>query len=180
MLAGKRVSLLVVFLLGFALRPAVAAEADPWQAWRFLLGDWKAEQGGGAPGQASAGADSFHFELDQKILVRKSHSEYPATKDRPAFAHDDMMIIYPQASTGGTRAMYFDNEGHVIEYAAPTPSDGKVVLTSEAVPSAPRFRLTYSKLGADRISIKFEIAPPGKPEAFSTYVEGTARRSTRK
>ena len=47
---------------------------------------------------------------------------------------------------------------------------------SEAVASAPRYRLTYKKEETDQVSVKFEIAPPGKPDAFSTHVEGSAHR----
>ena len=67
----------------------------------------------------------------------------------------------------------------MINYAA-TFSDDKRTLTflSDAVPSAPRFRLSYTKGADDSIGIKFEIAPPGTPEAFKTYLEGTARRQT--
>jgi hypothetical protein len=41
---------------------------------------------------------------------------------------------------------------------------------------APTFRLTYTKTGDDKMSVKFEIAPPGKPDSFMTYAEGMARR----
>ncbi len=36
--------------------------------------------------------------------------------------------------------------------------------------------MTYSRTGADSVSEKFEIAPPGKPEEFATYVEFAAKR----
>jgi len=37
----------------------------------------------------------FSFDLDRNILVRQSHSEYPATPDNPGTIHDDLMIVYP-------------------------------------------------------------------------------------
>ena len=43
-------------------------------------------------------------------------------------------------------------------------------------PSAPRFRLTYTRADAARLKLKFEIAPPGKPDQFAPYIEATARR----
>jgi len=51
-----------------------------------------------------------------------------------------------------------------------------VTFLSEIVPSTPRFRLVYSKAGADAVAIRFDMAPPGKPESFSPYIESVARR----
>jgi hypothetical protein len=58
-------------------------------------------------------------------------------------------------------------------------SDGQVVqFIGDTSPANPRFRLTYRKTGADTLSIRFEIAMPAKPDAFTTYIEATARRSS--
>jgi hypothetical protein len=152
-------------VLSAVLFVALMAPAAGWESLRFLQGDWIGE-GGGQPGQSSAASFSFHPELDGKILVRKSRSEYPATKDRPAVVHQDLMVIH------GGGADYYDNEGHTIRYAV--KADGKSAVFSSKEDAGPSFRLTYVSTGADTISIKFEIAPPGK--AFQTYVEGKARR----
>jgi hypothetical protein len=45
------------------------------------------------------------------------------------------------------------------------------------MPQAPRFRLTYVREEDDLVAIKFEIAPPGKPDQFTTYLEGKARKT---
>jgi len=149
-------------------------ESPPnWDRWQFLMGEWVGE-GGGEPGQGT-GSFSFKPELEGRILVRKNRSDYPATKDRPAVSHQDLMVVYPGSPT--PHAIYFDNEGHVIHYAADFQAGG-VVFTSEAQASAPRFRLTYTKLAADKVGIRFEIAPPGKPDAFVPYVEAVARRKS--
>jgi hypothetical protein len=55
-----------------------------------------------------------------------------------------------------------------------------LTFTSAAAPSAPRFRLTYQKESEDRVGVKFEIAPPGKPEEFRVYLEGKARKKAGK
>ena len=144
--------------------------ADPWTALRTLAGKWSAE-GGGTPG-AGAGEFSFTPDLQDKILVRRSFAQYPATKDRPAFRHDDLMVIYGAPEP---RAVFFDSEGHVIHYRIQAGGDS-IVFTSDPEPSAPRFRLTYSKIAGDRLRLKFEIAPPGKPDSFSPYIEATAKR----
>jgi hypothetical protein len=160
------------------LLPLQAAQrsqpADPWHALRFLVGDWTAE-GSGDPGRGSGGF-SFQFDLNGKILVRKNRADYPATKDREAFSHQDLMVIYPEGNSGDFRAIYFDNEGHVTPYAIKLRAEGHIEFVSNPVPGSPRFRLTYTKVSDGGLDVKFEIAPPDKPDSFSMYVQGTARR----
>ena len=159
------------------IAPARAQQSNElnWDAFRFLLGEWIGE-GSGKPGEASGGF-SFSFDLEKKILVRRNYANYPATKDKPAYSHTDLMIIYQEAATNVTRAIYFDNEGHVINYAvAFSNDDTRLVFTSEPSASAPRFRFTYYKPTDGRLTFEFEIAPPGKPGAFAKYVQGSAHR----
>jgi hypothetical protein len=66
-------------------------EADTWEPFRFLIGEWTGK-GTGATGEA-VGAFSFSFELDEKILLRRNRADYPATKDKPAYSHTDLMVI---------------------------------------------------------------------------------------
>lgn len=86
------------------------------------------------------------------------------------------MIVYP-ASKNPANAIYFDNEGHIIQYSVYV-SENKKTLTfiSDSLVTAPRFRLTYTAPSSDSLLIKFELAPPGKPNEFSTYLAGTAHR----
>jgi len=137
------------------------------------MGEWTSE------GDPTRGTGKFTLEADLqgKILVRKNHVELPASSGRPASTHEDLMVIYRGEGGEPSKAIYFDSEGHVIHYTA-TFSDDKRTLTflSEASPSGPRFRLSYVKGENDTVAIKFEIAPPGKPDAFKAYLEGTARR----
>ena len=161
----------------FMAQPAQMKGSNPadWEGWKFLLGQWVGE-GSGQPGQGSGGF-TFVLDLQGKVLVRKNHADYPATKDRPAFTHGDLMVIYHEAEGSPARAIYFDNEGHVIHYDVSFSEDGSTwVFLSDPTPSAPRYRLTYTKEKTGMLGIKFEIAPPGKPEAFSTYIEARARR----
>jgi hypothetical protein len=151
-----------------------AAPQPNWNAWQFFIGEWVGE-GGGDPGQGTGGF-TFVLDLQKRILARKNYADYPATKDRPAFRHDDLMIVYQETGTS-TRADYFDNEGHVIHYAVSFSKDSSsIIYVSEPSSSAPRFRMTNTKAGPDKITITFEIAPPGKPEAFSPYITASARR----
>jgi hypothetical protein len=168
--------LLLTFLLVFS-GEAVAQQPKEsnWDGWRPLLGKWTGE-GGGQPGQASGGGFSFDFDLQGKVLVRRNYSEYPATGGKPASRHDDLMVIYQEPGKG-TRAVYFDNEGHIIHYSVSFSEDKRTItLLSDVVPTAPRFRFIYNLLKDGSLGIEFDIAPPGKPDSFSKYVEGKARR----
>jgi hypothetical protein len=148
---------------------------DAWGPYKFLVGSWTAE-GHGEPGKG-AGAFSFGLELQGKILVRKNHLDFPATPQRAAFTHEDLLIVYRDADATPNRAIYFDSEGFVIHYAATFSEDGKVLtFLSEGSPQAPHQRLTYVQNGDGTVKVKFELAPPGKPEAFVTHVEGIAHR----
>jgi hypothetical protein len=168
---------LVALAILLALAGSARAESkdDPWAAFRFLAGEWVGE-GDGAPGKGS-GSFTLTPELGGKVLVRRNRADYPAAGGRPAVAHEDLMVIEPPAAGRGARATYWDNEGHVIHYMAAPSADGKgLTFLSDVVAGAPRFRLTYTKLEADKVNIKFEFAPPGKPDAFTTYLEGKVRR----
>jgi hypothetical protein len=146
-----------------------------WGPVEYLVGDWTGE-GGGGPGQGS-GSFSFKPDLQGKILVRKNRAEYPATKERAAFVHDDLMVVYRDTPEAAPRAIYFDSEGHTIRYEVQAqPDGGEVVFVSGPEPSAPRYRLTYTRVDQDRVKIKFEIAPPGHPDQFATYIEASAHR----
>ena len=167
----------LLLMVSFACVCAMPADNPAgWGAVQYLVGDWTGE-GSGTPGQGS-GSFSFQPDLQGKILVRKNRAEYPATKDRAAFVHDDLMVVYRDTPEPGMHAIYFDSEGHTIRYGVETPSNGgEVVFVSAAEPSAPRYRLTYTRVDQDRVKIKFEIAPPGKPDQFAAYIEAGARRA---
>jgi hypothetical protein len=143
--------------------------------WNGFVGEWTGE-GKGSPGNGS-GTSSFKFDLQKHVLVRRSHSEYPASGQRPATVHDDLMVIYP--GTGDeSRAIYFDNEGHVIEYTATWSAGGDALtFVSKPTPDAPQFRLIYKKMDAQTLMVDFEMAPPGQPGAFKPYVSGRLKRN---
>jgi hypothetical protein len=89
------------------------------------------------------------------------------------------MVIYRGESGAPTKAIYFDSEGHVINYTATFSQDQRTLtFLSDAAAAGPRFRLSYTQGEAGVLRIKFEIAPPGNPDAFRTYLEGSARRQT--
>ena len=164
---------MLIPIVVLALTLAAPQQDAAWAPLQFLAGDWTGE-GGGGPGQGS-GEFSFQFDLQGKVLVRKNVARYPAAQDKPAVTHDDLMVVYLES--GKVRADYYDSEGHVIRYAVtPSTAGNTAQFLSDAQPSSPRYRLTYSSTGKDSLAIRFEIAPPGKPGAFATYIEAKARR----
>jgi len=140
-----------------ALAQPAAAKPD-WSPLSFLFGEWV------GAGSNSSGEFSLQPDLQGNVLVRKNVATTPTGR------HEDLMVIYPEAP--GFRAIYFDNEGHVIHYRV-TTAENQAVFTSEEGPG-PRFRLTYRKNGDGTVRTVFEIAPPGGE--FKTYLEGTVRK----
>jgi len=140
---------------GAALDPAL-------EPLRGLLGSWA----GRDPDQASTGHFTLEADLGGKLLVRRGRN------DSPKGRHDDLMVVFP--TPAGLRAAYFDNEGHIIQYAV-TTSAQRIELISDAVPGQPRFRLRYDIHGRDELAIDFAIAPPGGTE-FAHYLGGIVNR----
>jgi len=167
------IGLAAIVLLSIATGQDAKVAAD-WKPFAWLIGEWTGS-GAGGPGQGS-GSFSFQPDLQGKILVRKSFAEYPATAEKPAYRHDDLMIVFSEA--GSFKAIYFDNEEHTIRYSVDTSAEGAVTFLSDAMAGAPRFRLTYHKTGEATLSGKFEIAPPDKP--FATYLEWSAQKKATK
>jgi hypothetical protein len=137
----------------------------------FLAGEWVGE-GSGSPGQGE-GASSFAFALDRNILIRKSWAKYPPKPGETAgISHEDLLVIFPAG--GSFRAIYFDNEGHTIEYSVTSPRDGSVVFESDAKAPGPRYRLTYDLRPDGSLLNVFAIAMPGG--VFKDYVSGVLKK----
>ncbi len=166
--------ILVPILVGVTL--VCSAQDKPgWDKWTWLIGSWVGE-GEGQPGQGS-GTFSFSFDLDKNILVRKSHSEYPASDNKPKIIHDDLMVVYMDTKGSPAKAVYFDNEGHTIFYSAAF-SENSIVLTSDKTENGPIFRLVYKLIDAETVNVKFEMSQDGIN--FMTYVEGNSKKSRAK
>jgi hypothetical protein len=163
--------LLLAILFSGLLNSGFSQHNISWDKWDWLTGEWIGE-GSGIPGQGG-GSFSFTFDLDKKILVRKSHSEYPATTSKSATIHDDLMIIYPDNTGTPGKAIYFDNEKHVIQYSI-TNSDKSIRFISDEKAVAPVFRLTYTYVDDFTVNTKFEMSQDGV--TFLTYVEGKSKK----
>ncbi len=163
---------LMIILLFAACITFGQQNTETWNKFSYLIGNWKGG-GSGTPGQGG-GEFTFKLDLDKKILVRTSHSEYPAVNDKPKIVHEDLMIVYLNFSGEPTKAIYFDNEGHVINYSVTYPDNSNIVFTSEKIPNVPIFRLTYSQIDSKTVNVKFEMSQDG--EKFMTYIEGKSNK----
>jgi len=165
----KRV--LALFLLVGFYSLCYGQSNTTWTKFDWLMGEWVGE-GAGQPGQGN-GTFTFKFDLDKKILVRKAHTSFPKTENKQESIHEDLMIIYTDFTGKPSKAIYFDNEGHTIEYTVMC-SDKSITFTSNKMPDIPVFRLTYSLLVNKMINTKFEMSQDG--DKFITYVEGKSKR----
>lgn len=151
---------------------AGAQQAKSCGGLDYLIGEWSGV-GSGHPGEGTGGF-TFERQLQNKVIVRKNFAEYPASEGRPAYRHDDLMVIYEDAAKN-RRADYWDNEAHVIRYVVNVSPDG-CTITFESPKSATdaAYRLTYTIQSPDTLSIAFQIAPPGKD--FGSYINASAKR----
>ncbi len=167
---SSRLALCFMVLFPSLVR-AQAQTVDPWTGIRFLFGEWVSASGGGAPGEAVSGGFTFALELDGRIVMRRSHSEYaPKPGEKDGVKHSDLLVAF--STPAGLRATYWDNEGHTIQYSIKTEA-GRVTFESDAAVPGPRFKLVYEAQG-NALAITFFIAPPGG--AYQRYVSGVARR----
>jgi hypothetical protein len=83
------------------------------------------------------------------------------------------MVVYPDFSGNPAKAIYFDNEGHTINYSI-TYSDKSIILTSDKIPNVPIFKLTYSLIDNETVNTKFEMSQDGVK--FFTYIEGKSKK----
>ena len=181
----SRVAVWTLLLLAVIGTGAAAAQPAQQPAaptlgpqWRVLIGEWTGD-GGGQPGSAT-GRTSYRFDVGDHAIIRRNHADVAATGGRPASVHEDLLVIYAGSKPGEAKALYVDNEDHVINYTAVWSADGKTLtFVSDVIPGAPRFRMVYKIQSADSHVLDFEIAPPGAPDAFKLYVSGALKRTAR-
>jgi hypothetical protein len=149
-----------------------APNQDSWKPLQFLIGTWEARTQSGSAQAAGSGTYSFQPELRNHILAR--HSSSTECKGPAAFDcdHGDLLYVYPTAQ--GYKAIYFDNEGHVIHYDVTIPHPGTALFLSEPSQSGPRYRLVYELKGSVMVG-KFQILLPGQQD-FKSYLEWSGER----
>ena len=160
-------------LLALALMPALAQTTAPpaassWASLEFLNGTWTAVAQGDA-GAISSGTYTFRLELNRHVLARYSTKDAgcrgPSSFD---CEHGDMLYVYEEAPGRKLKAIYFDNEGHVIHYDVTTPTPATAIFLSEPAPG-PRFRLEYELKGSI-MNGKFQVQIPGQSD-WKSYLE---------
>ena len=148
-----------------------------WDQLQFLLGSWSSPVSG-EPGQGVSGSATFSYDLDQKIMVRKSRAEFaPQPGEAKGLVHEDLLIIYRQPQDVAFRAIYFDNEGHIIHYVLVFPDKhAGVIFESEESERSPRARLVYEMAEDGTLKTEFLVAAPGGE--LLSHVKGILKRET--
>jgi hypothetical protein len=152
---------------------SVSSGANPWSSLSFLEGSWDAKATGDG-GVAATGSYTFRLELRDHILARHedlSRCKGPSTYDCD---HSDLLYIYRDAPMQPLKAIYFDNEGHVIHYDVSTPSPTSAVFLSDSSQPGPQFRLVYELKGQVMYGT-FQMRMPGQQE-WKSYLEWSGSR----
>ncbi len=149
-------------------------DPDIWKPLQFLIGTWEAKTTGGSSGAVSTGTYSFQLELRNHILSR--HTIAADCKGPADYncEHSDLLYVYQDAPGKPYRAIFFDNEGHVIHYGVSVPHPASVAFTSDPSTPGPEYRLSYELKGEVMFG-KFDIRMPGRTE-FTTYLEWSGGR----
>lgn len=161
------------FFVGFTLAQcdrALSAPTDPWAALSFLEGTWDAHTQGGSAKAHSSGRYTFSPDLKHHVLVRRTDDGTSCTG--PASfdcLHSDLLYVYQDGQEQPLKAIYFDNEGHVLHYDVSTPDSTTAIFISKASPSGPQFQLIYHLKDAV-MSGKFQMRMPGQVE-WKSYLE---------
>jgi hypothetical protein len=167
----RRIALAAAALfVALGAHPAIGAPPRVLEPLSFLLGAWEAP----GPNQSS-GHTVFALSLQDQVILRHNSADYPAAEGKPATRHEDLMVIYPVGNV--LRADYYDSEGHAIRYVVLPAGAGRVLFLSDLIEKEPRYRLTYVLQPDGTLAGAFEVAPPGQPDAFKSYLTWQAHKA---
>jgi hypothetical protein len=109
-----------------------APAADTWKPLQFLMGTWEAKTQGGSAVATTSGTYTFQLELRGHVLAR--HSTNDGCKGPTDFdcEHGDLLYVYQESPGRPLKAIYFDNEGHVIVSDVTTASPNIAIFVSPA------------------------------------------------
>ena len=171
-------------VLQAAAQNTPAPQSDPWKPLAFLQGTWEARTGEARTGEGktskavtATGSYTFRSELRDHILARHSTSD-PGCKAPTNFdcEYGDLLYIYQDTPGQPLKAIYFDNEGHVIHYSVSTPDATTAIFLSDATLPGPQFRLMY-ELKSGVMSGKFQMRMPGQSD-WNSYLEWSGVKRT--
>ena len=162
--------LATVFVLCFAAMGQTSNEtSDSFRALRFLEGTWDANVQNNSAVTLS-GRYTFERELGGHVLARHSTSDpgctAPATFD---CKHGDILYVFQDGPGLPLKAIYFDNEGHVLHYNVSTPDPTSALFVTDPSQPGPQFRLVYELKGT-LMSGKFQMKMPGQQD-WKSYLE---------
>ncbi len=163
MLSRAVLGALLCSLGATAQSPSGAAvnSADPLQPLHFLEGTWTAH--GTGQGATSDGTYLFRRELKGHVLAR--HAKVASCKGPDDFdcQHGDLLYVFAEMPGQPLKAIYLDNEGHVIHYNVTMPDPTTAMFLSDASGAGPQFRLLYT-LKDGQMSGSFAMQMPGQTE----------------
>jgi hypothetical protein len=172
----RRIVSLVLLVASLLVLPAGAQAPTPAPAGAslaplaFLLGTWDA-----VPDATGAtGSCTLAMSVQDQVMVRTNHAHTPAANGRPASIHDDLMVIYVEGAA--LKADYYDSEAHQIRYVVSASGPNRAVFLAESTASAPGYRLTYWLDAPGIVKGQFELAQPGKPGVFTTYLSWSMKK----
>jgi hypothetical protein len=154
---AARILPLLLAALPIAAQSTASSLADSLNMLSFLKGTWEAKA-----------------ELGNHILAR--HTSDTVCKGPASFdcEHKDLFYIYNDAPGQTLKAIYFDNEGHVIHYNVSIPDATTAIFLSDGSQPGPQFRLMYQLNGAV-MSGKFQMRMPARTE-WKSYLEWTGSK----
>ena len=155
----------------------MSEDASPLAPLEYLVGKWHVTYRTGDPGTATGGEEAWSSEAGGAVLARRAWCEFPETPQRPAFRHEDLLVVYADAEAR-LQGVFWDNEGHVHFYRhvqVADAGDGVRMVTDPAMPG-PRQALEYRFAPPDRTSAVFSLLLPGAPD-FKAYLQWECRRT---
>lgn len=151
------------------LAQTASTSPDPFKTLAFLQGNWAATTHDSG-GIHVAGTYAFKPELGGHVFGRHV-TNLAACKGPDGFdcEHSDLLYVFEEMPGQPLKAIYFDNEGHVIHYNVTTPDPTTAVFLSDASMPGPQFRLTY-ELKNSVMYGKFQMHMPGMVD-WKSYLE---------
>jgi hypothetical protein len=172
---AARILPLLLAALPIAAQSTASSLTEVLNTLAFLKGTWEAKATGGQ-GVSVAGTYTFKTELGNHILAR--HTSDTVCKGPASFDcdHKDLFYVYNDSPGQALKAIYFDNEGHVVHYNVSIPDAKTAVFLSDGGQPGPQYRLIYQLTGTV-MSGKFQMRMSGETE-WKTYLQWTGSKRT--